>query len=557
VRVAKALGELPHIDAAFAAGELSYCKVRAMTRVANPAIEERLLEMARHATGAQLEQICRGFRRVQRAAALDDEARRRAAEPDRYLRQRTMPDGMVRIEMQLLPDEAELVWQALEQVRAELVADVKGAAGWVLSAERPAVVEPSPAADLDATAPEPCCERRSGTDIAESAEGIDSAESVESNPRCPDLSAESCPVAGDTSADPLAHLFAPEQEAPGPRGTWARCEQTGELVYYGSDPPEAWPEEYGPTEEEQEADALDRARARLPSRSEWAARRAEEMLPGRVDALVTLAVRTLNGPQGSEERPRARAFGRRRQRPLLLVHLSEDRLAQALAATPPTAAPPTAAPPAIAPLAAISLAATPLATPVPFVAELHGGSWLRGETLLRLACDAGVAVVRTDERGSVLDVGRRRRTIPPAILRALLVRDGHCQFPGCCGDGDIEAHHIDHWTQGGETRLDNLLILCPFHHKAVHEGGCTVCRVACGSHVFRDPFRRILEQAPLAATAELRRAGEPASVTLAAEHEGRGLVIDRTTSLPRWDGTTPDIGAAVSGLWWRQERYLG
>ena len=55
VRVAKALGELPHIDAAFAAGELSYCKVRAMTRVANPAIEERLLEMARHATGAQLE----------------------------------------------------------------------------------------------------------------------------------------------------------------------------------------------------------------------------------------------------------------------------------------------------------------------------------------------------------------------------------------------------------------------------------------------------------------------------------------------------------------------
>jgi hypothetical protein len=74
-------------------------------------------------------------------------------------------------------------------------------------------------------------------------------------------------------------------------------------VYYGSDPPEVWPEEYGPTEEEQEADALERARARLPSRSEWAARRAEEVLPGRSMRSSTLATRTLNGPQGSEERP--------------------------------------------------------------------------------------------------------------------------------------------------------------------------------------------------------------------------------------------------------------
>jgi len=66
VRVARALGELPLIDAAFGAGELSYCKVRAMTRVATAETEELLLTMARSATGAQLERICRGFRRVQR-----------------------------------------------------------------------------------------------------------------------------------------------------------------------------------------------------------------------------------------------------------------------------------------------------------------------------------------------------------------------------------------------------------------------------------------------------------------------------------------------------------
>jgi hypothetical protein len=194
---------------------------------------------------------------------------------------------------------------------------------------------------------------------------------------------------------------------------------------------------------------------------------------------------------------------------------------------------------------------------VPFVAELHGGAWFRGETLLRLACDCGVAVVKTDAEGAVLDVGRRRRTIPPAIQRALLVRDGHCQFPGCTAEA-VDTHHIDPWAQGGGTRLDNLHLACKFHHTALHEGGFSVSRAEDGSLIFRDPFGRILEAAPPAAAAPWGSSGaETALEALAAEQEDSGLVIDRTTSLPRWDGTAPDIGAAVSGLWWRQEHSGG
>jgi hypothetical protein len=88
VRVARALGTLPAIDVALASGKLTYAKVRALSRVATPDNEARLLEMALYATGAQLERICRGFRNAQMA---DD-----GPTPEtRSVRQRLLPGGMV------------------------------------------------------------------------------------------------------------------------------------------------------------------------------------------------------------------------------------------------------------------------------------------------------------------------------------------------------------------------------------------------------------------------------------------------------------------------------
>ena len=95
------------------------------------------------------------------------------------------------------------------------------------------------------------------------------------------------------------------------------------------------------------------------------------------------------------------------------------------------------------------------------------------ETSRRIACDASKVVVTHAEDGSVLDVGRKTRTVLPAIRRALAHRDRICRFPGC-GLKYCDAHHIEHWANGGETKLTNLLLVCRYHHRAVHEGGFRV-----------------------------------------------------------------------------------
>jgi Domain of unknown function (DUF222)/HNH endonuclease len=97
---------------------------------------------------------------------------------------------------------------------------------------------------------------------------------------------------------------------------------------------------------------------------------------------------------------------------------------------------------------------------------------LCGEAARRLACDAAVARVITGPDSQPLDVGRRTRTIPPAIRTALHVRDGGCRFPGCDRPAPwTDAHHLHHWVDGGPTSLDNLVLLCRTHHRAVHETG--------------------------------------------------------------------------------------
>jgi hypothetical protein len=106
------------------------------------------------------------------------------------------------------------------------------------------------------------------------------------------------------------------------------------------------------------------------------------------------------------------------------------------------------------------------------------------ETVKRLACDASVVVVTEDERGTPLDVGRKQRTVSTPLRRALLARDRHCTFPGCHRTRFVEAHHVDHWFDGGGTSVDNLLLLCSFHHRLLHEGGYRIRRDYQGERYF-------------------------------------------------------------------------
>ncbi|MEN8239086.1 MAG: DUF222 domain-containing protein [Actinomycetota bacterium] len=91
------------------------------------------------------------------------------------------------------------------------------------------------------------------------------------------------------------------------------------------------------------------------------------------------------------------------------------------------------------------------------------------DTLRRWACDAGIVRIITDADSQPIDVGRRTRTIPPALRRALDLRDGGCTWPGCCAPVSwCDAHHIIHWADGGETNLDNTQLLCRKHHTHTH-----------------------------------------------------------------------------------------
>jgi hypothetical protein len=106
--------------------------------------------------------------------------------------------------------------------------------------------------------------------------------------------------------------------------------------------------------------------------------------------------------------------------------------------------------------------------------EGKGRSALPIESVKRLACDGSSITIVEDERGEPLSVGRKTRTVSAAIKRALHARDKGCAFPGCRHKRFVDAHHIKHWAAGGETSLENLMLLCTSHHRLVHEGGFNI-----------------------------------------------------------------------------------
>jgi hypothetical protein len=117
VRVARALGTLPLLARALATAELSYAKVRALTRVATPETEEQLLKVGRAGTAAHVEQIVRGWRLVDRIAEARQAARRHAG---RALRVYPDEDGMVTVRGRLEPEVGALLMQALTAARETL-----------------------------------------------------------------------------------------------------------------------------------------------------------------------------------------------------------------------------------------------------------------------------------------------------------------------------------------------------------------------------------------------------------------------------------------------------
>jgi len=94
------------------------------------------------------------------------------------------------------------------------------------------------------------------------------------------------------------------------------------------------------------------------------------------------------------------------------------------------------------------------------------------QTARRLTCDATVSRVLLGPQSVPIEMGRATRVIPPALRKALRLRDPHCTHPGCHIPARwCEAHHIQHWADGGKTELANLRLLCARHHTDTHQNG--------------------------------------------------------------------------------------
>ncbi len=129
--------------------------------------------------------------------------------------------------------------------------------------------------------------------------------------------------------------------------------------------------------------------------------------------------------------------------------------------------------------------------------ESHAGPAVSAEAARRLTCDASVTTVVRDGSGAVLDVGRKRRTVPAAMRRALEVRDEHrCAFPGCGHRRYLDAHHAVHWADGGATKLENVILTCRRHHTFLHEHGYRVEVAVDGRHRWFDGDGRPVASAP-------------------------------------------------------------
>jgi hypothetical protein len=193
--------------------------------------------------------------------------------------------------------------------------------------------------------------------------------------------------------------------------------------------------------------------------------------------------------------------------------------------------------------------ASALTSEAPGRCELEHGPVLATETARRLACDSE-RLVQIEQAGIPLSVGRRRRTVPPALRRALEARDaGTCSWPGCERRSHLQAHHRRHWARGGETSLGNLVLLCFHHHRLVHEGGYTLEQAEEGELRFRNRhgvLRPSIPRSPPTGSAD----------QLVAQNESSGLTMDARTNRSG-EGGPMDLAYAVDAIAYVVRRASG
>ena len=520
LRVATALADLNHVSAAMARGQLSYSKVRALTRVATPATEAPLLAVALSSTAAQVERMVRAWRRADRDATADAEQDLLAS---RMLSMRVDEDGMV-------------------VVRGRLPAEV----GAVLLRAVEAALEQVPVAEEDSDESTVAQRRADALGLV--------AESALAGGLDPGNSADRFQVTVHVPVDTLASR-APDGAAPRAAATRAAGPALSLPLGPAADP-------VAPYLATEGTDGVHSGEDEMPGISSPAARSPCDT-PGRVDRSEATSVSSplcdrsawcLGNTSGHEGR--CAGLATRSPHADKSARCSGDatfdgsRCAGAAGWPPPAERATFATAHVSAGTFEVSEESDLPACAITdldagqAVIEQAGGLHVGREAARRVACDAGLVVLLRDG-GEVLDVGRRSRTVPSALRRALLSRDrGQCRFPGC-ESRHCDAHHVEHWADGGPTRLPNLVLLCRFHHRAVHEEGFRVVPAEVegqfrflrpdGEPVPDEPPPACWDGAPLA----------PTDARLAAA----GISIGPHTATPDWYGEPLGLQNALDVLW--------
>jgi hypothetical protein len=154
-----------------------------------------------------------------------------------------------------------------------------------------------------------------------------------------------------------------------------------------------------------------------------------------------------------------------------------------------------------------------------------------------LLCEESAQVWLRDRDGRTLDLGRTARDASRKQRRALHLRDGGCRFPGCTRQTHLIPHHVRWWSRGGATDLDNLVLLCSAHHRAVHEIGYSITNLGRGCFVFLRP--------------DGREVPDPTEQGRAAASDD-GLCDtsydDPNSIVPTWGGERLDLRLLISGM---------
>ena len=442
----------PLLREAFAAGRISYSKARAVSRVAEPDTDAEWVRQALRHTADELDRLAAAHARLHPADERDADRRHER----RRLSWRWDHDGMLVAQVVLSPEDGALFVKAVDAARASLddtspAPDVPDPAPSRWRRRRRRSAEDADddgqgAAEADAKGPTPAAPARERTLDADALVAVAAGFLASGAPALSDPTRHTVTV--HIHADALAAAYA---------GTARPTPSTATDRHRRATPTRRTPARPATT------DSTGRRRPRRGAADRHGAEQTDAEQTRRSRRRPRRA-RPRRPPRPGRRRPRRprrrrRAHARRRRRPRS------------------TAAPPPRAPECAGPQ---TFPAGPLAG---LRCDVEPGIGLHPETVRRIACDAWLRALVVDRDGNPLDLGRRRRLATGRVRDAVYARDrGTCRYPGCERTRWLDVHHLDHWADHhGRTEPPNLVVICGFHHRAVHEGGTALRMDARGA----------------------------------------------------------------------------